>query len=99
PDLSSTADSSSLAERIRGADAKAISAFRELHDRQMKAYCDVACPPQLVDEAVGASFVDFLGRVTQGEHTDEELEATLLDATRAAAAARILVQAGQAECS
>jgi hypothetical protein len=96
--LNSAPDSASLADRIRGGDTKAISAFRELHLRQMTAYCDVACAPELVDEAVGAAFVDFLGRATQGQHRDEELEALLLDATRAAAAARIRVEARQAEC-
>jgi hypothetical protein len=99
PDLSAAADSLSLAERIRAGDAKAISTFRELHVRQMKSYCDVACPPPLVDEAIGAAFVDFLGRVTEGRQSDEELEGTLLEATRAAAAARITVEATQAECT
>jgi outer membrane biosynthesis protein TonB len=87
-----------LAERIRGGDAKAISAFRELHVRQMTAYCDVACGPQLIDETVGAAFVDFLGRVIEARYADEELEGVLLSATRAAAAARISVQTAQAEC-
>jgi outer membrane biosynthesis protein TonB len=97
--LSHTADTFSLAERIRAGDAKAISTFRELHVRQMKSYCDVACSPPLVDEAIGAAFVDFLGRVTEGRQSDEELEGTLLEATRAAAAARITVEATQAECT
>ena len=97
-DLSSTADNFSLAERIRAGDAKGISTFRELHVRQMKSYCEVACSPELVDEAIGAAFVDFLGRVTEGAQSDEELEGTLFQATRAAVAARIVVEATQAEC-
>src|SRR5947199_6700108 len=98
PDLSSAPGTSSQAERIRSGDPKAISAFRELRARQMRAYCEVACSPQLVDEAVAAGFVDFLGRVTESPLADDELEEALLKAMRSAGAARMPVEARQPDC-
>ncbi len=56
----------------------------------MRAYCALACRPELADDACEAAFVDFVGRaLTAG--TEPDLEELLLKATRSAAAARFRV--------
>jgi hypothetical protein len=99
PDLSFNPENSQLVELIRQGDPEAVARFRASHLAGIRAYAETACRPELVDEAVAASFVDFLGRVCEEELLDEDLPAVLLEATRSAASNRILVEDGEADCA
>src|SRR5689334_10761626 len=78
----------SLQQLILAGDEDAIAGFRDAHAAKVRAYCAVACGPDVVDDAVDAAFVDFLGRMLTAADEDRLLENQLLKATRSAAAAR-----------
>jgi hypothetical protein len=82
----------SLSELILADDGDAIAGFRDAHIHKVRAYCEEACPSELVDEARDAAYVDFLGRLRLSAGGEVDLEETLLKATRSAAAGRMEVQ-------
>ncbi len=88
PDLSDGGSPpASLPDLIRAGDADAFAGFREAHIDIVRAYCEVACAPELVAEACDAAFLDFVGRLS-ADPAEQGLDAVLLAATRSAAARR-----------
>jgi hypothetical protein len=83
-----------LSELILADDSDAIAGFRDAHIHKIRAYCEEACPADLVEEARDAAFVDFLGRLRLSDAREVDLDDLLLKATRAAAAGRFDVSAG-----
>jgi hypothetical protein len=96
PDLSAGATSAeitpTLAELLLACDAEALASFYDTHSQTVLAYCGDVCPPELVEEAALASFVDFLGRLRSTSARDPDLDALLSRATRTAAAGRLEVE-------
>jgi hypothetical protein len=83
-----------LSELILADDADAIAGFRDAHVHKVRAYCEVACAGELVNEAELAAFVDFLARVPLSDARETDLDDLLLKATRGAAAGRFEVSPG-----
>jgi hypothetical protein len=83
-----------LSELILADDGDAIAGFRDAHIHKIRAYCEEACPADLVEEARDAAFVDFLGRLRLSDARETDLDDLLLKATRAAAAGRFNVVLG-----
>jgi hypothetical protein len=83
-----------LSELILADDGDAIAGFRDAHIHKIRAYCEEACPDDLVEEARDAAFVDFLGRLRLGDAREADLDDLLLKATRGAAAGRFNVVLG-----
>ena len=83
-----------LSELILADDGDAIAGFRDAHIHKIRAYCQEACPADLVEEARDAAFVDFLGRLRLSDASQTDLDDLLLKATRAAAAGRFNVELG-----
>ena len=74
--------------------ARDPDAFARLYDERagrVRAYCELICPPHLVDEATFCSFVDFLGRLDDAD-ADADLDQLLWKATRGSAAGRLELQ-------
>ena len=76
---------------FRARDPEALGRFYDAHAGNVKEYCGLICPSQLVDEATFVAFVDFLGRLNEtGDGVDaDEL---LWKATRGSAAGRAEVR-------
>jgi hypothetical protein len=77
----------SLPDLIREGDPDALAGFRDAHEGAVRSYVAVACDLEDVDEACDLAFLDFIGRV-RADPRAEDLERTLIAATRCAAAAR-----------
>ena len=77
-------------ELIAARDHDAMARFYDRHAAMVGEFCGAVCPDERVDEAVAAVFVNFLGRVTEGQ-TDEEPEELLRRAAREIAASRMEV--------
>jgi hypothetical protein len=88
---SPAAEGPSLAHMIRRGDPDVIAGFRDAHVEQVRRYCEEACVPERLEEAVDAAFADFVGRVRAAEGSDLPLDDMLLPATRSAAAARFRI--------
>lgn len=92
PDLPTQSAQGSLAESIRAGDADAAAGFYEAHVQKIRRYCAEVCHRELITEACEAAFVDFVARVRNGSERAVDLEDVLLQATRAAAAGRFVVE-------
>lgn len=80
-----------MIDAIRAGDQDALGAFRERERPRVFAYCAQACPPERVEQAAEAAFLDLVARARSGEPgTGAEI---LLTALRSAAAGRALVEA------
>jgi hypothetical protein len=83
----------SLPDLIRAGDAGAFAGFRRAPIGMVRAYCEVACAPELVTDAREAAFLDFVGRLSAAGPGEQAPEAMLLAATRSAAASRFAAPA------
>ncbi len=88
----------SLAELIRAGDLDAIAGFQVTHVEQVRSYCEIVCAADRVQEACDHVFLEFVGRVREGDATpgaaaalgrDAQLDELLLQATRSVSAARL----------
>ncbi len=92
PALRSDEPARSLAELISDGDHDALHGFRDAHEAAVRAYCATVCAPEIVDQAVDASFGDLFGRLRAVGAANADLEALLLKAARSAAAGRFAVE-------
>jgi hypothetical protein len=79
-----------LVDLILSGDQDALAGFYDGRAPSVYQYCAQVCPSQQVEEAVLASFADFLGRV-RAAGTDADLDDLLRRSTRSAAASRMRV--------
>ncbi len=83
---------------IAGRDPDAAAGFFDAHAPGVRRYSKWVAPPERIDEATLAAFVDFLGRVAAAP-PGADLEDLLRKATRSAAASRAEVTgAREPEC-
>lgn len=82
-----------LSERILMGDREAIASLYDESLPRVHAYCELVCPPERVQDAVRACFLDFLARLELVGVSDAGLTSLLLKATRSAAASRTVVAA------
>lgn len=76
---------------VRARDLDALGHFYDRHAGNVREYCAVVCPAELVDEATFVAFADFLGRLASAD-PDADLDDLLWKATRGAAAGRAEVR-------
>ncbi len=89
--------STTLAALLRARDRDALSGFYDARAGYVRAYCASVCPPEDVDGATLAAFVEFLAR-TSGTGSDDDLDLLLVKATRSSAAGHITVHSSSAVC-
>jgi hypothetical protein len=82
------AQTPTLVELILSGDQDALAGYYDGSAPSVYQYCAQVCPPEHVDEAVLASFADFLGRV-RGAGKNADLDEMLRKSTRSAAASRM----------
>ncbi len=82
----------SLARQIAEGNPDTLAGFHDAHVRKVRSYCAHACQAEAVDEAVEASFVDFVARVREAAMEEPPLGDLLLAGTRSAAASRFVVE-------
>lgn len=83
-------DTPILAELIVSGDQDAVAGYYDGRAPSVYEYCTQICTPEQVEEAVLASFADFLGRVRGSGH-GADLDDLLRKSTRGAAASRMRV--------
>jgi hypothetical protein len=77
---------------VRARDPDALVRFYDSHAANVRQYCAIVCPAELVDEATFVAFADFLGRLDRADaDADVDLDDLLRKATRGAAAGRAAV--------
>jgi hypothetical protein len=79
-----------LVDLILSGDQDALAGFYDGRAPSVYQYCAQICPSQQVEEAVLASFADFLGRV-RAAGSEADLDDLLRKSTRSAAASRMRV--------
>jgi hypothetical protein len=89
--------SASLAALLRAGDRDALTGFYDARAGYVHAYCTSVCPPEDVDDAMLAAFVEFLARAP-GAGRDDDLDLLLVKATRSSAAGRIGVHSSSPVC-
>ena len=89
--------STSLAALLRAGDRDALTGFYDARAGYVHGYCASICPPEDVDRAALAAFVEFLDRAS-GAGSDDDLDLLLVKATRSSAAGRIGVRSSSAVC-
>jgi hypothetical protein len=72
---------------VRARDPDALARFYDRHAGNVREYCAIVCPTELVDEATLVAFADFLGRLAKAD-PDTDLDDLLWKAARGAAAGR-----------
>jgi hypothetical protein len=89
--ISSTSDEQeSLVQLLAAGDRDAAAGFFDARAPSVKEYCAELCPPDQVDQATLAAFVDFLGRICTAA-PDDDPDELLRKATRTAAASRMKI--------
>jgi hypothetical protein len=73
-------------------DPDVLAGFYDARGQTVAAYCAEVCPPELVDDAALASFIDFIARIGAADRSDPDLDDLLIKGTRAAAAPRVNVE-------
>lgn len=73
---------------VAAGDVDAVSAVYDRHASAVREYCAELLPPELVEEATFAGFVDFLGRAQRAD-PDGDADQLVRRAARTAAAARL----------
>jgi hypothetical protein len=79
----------SLQQLIADGDGDAIAGFHDSRIEKVRRFCELLCPPGLVESACAATFADFVGRVRTAAPDAVELDEVLLRAARSAAANRL----------
>jgi hypothetical protein len=87
----------SLAALLRARDRDALAGFFDARAGYVHAYCASICPPDDVDAATLAAFVEFLTRAP-GAGSDDDLDLLLVKATRSSAAGRVEVRSSAPVC-
>jgi hypothetical protein len=83
---------SALVELMLAGDEDAIGGFHDGNLDRVRSFCAEVCPPEAVDEAIAAAFLDLLSRIAAPGVKDSDLEELLMKSTRGAAAGRFDLQ-------